>query len=154
MPNILYASRKADRNHLAWRVPDTIDNQHASFQVDVRHVVEGERGRLRQENVTKARVQRTHELNELAKAVLRGDIRIPDIEDKSNIHWIQDYVIQVGRSPIEERQGMPRRYRRNHHLAAQALGTRNKKRSTEGSALKTLGTIAKAGRNEHFGGTL
>jgi 5,5'-dehydrodivanillate O-demethylase oxygenase subunit len=40
----------------------------------------------------------------LTKAVLRGDLRIPDIEDKSNIHWIQDYVIQVGQSQMEERR--------------------------------------------------
>ena len=79
------------------------DNQHASFQVDVQHVVEGERGRLYQERHD-ARVHRTHELNELAKAVLRGDLRIPDIEDKSNIHWIQDYVIQVGQSQMDERR--------------------------------------------------
>src|SRR4030095_11426773 len=35
-------------------------------------------------------------LDEMAKAVRRGDIRIQDIEDKSNIHWIQHYVIQLG----------------------------------------------------------
>ncbi len=35
-------------------------------------------------------------LDEIAKAVRRGDIRIQDIEDKSNIHWIQDYVVQLG----------------------------------------------------------
>jgi len=101
MPNIL-CFKEGDRNHLAWRVPID-DDQHTSFQVDVQHVVEGERGRLYKER-HEARVQRTDELSELAKAVLRGDIRIPDIEDKSNIHWIQDYVIQVGQSSIDERR--------------------------------------------------
>jgi hypothetical protein len=51
-----------------------------------------------------ARTERVNELNELAKAVPRGDLRIPDIEDKSNIHWIQDYVIQVRQSQMEERR--------------------------------------------------
>jgi hypothetical protein len=37
MPNIL-CFKEGDRNHLAWRVPID-DNQHASFQVDVQHVV-------------------------------------------------------------------------------------------------------------------
>ena len=35
-------------------------------------------------------------LDEMAKAVRRGDIRIQNIEDKSKIHWIQDYVVQLG----------------------------------------------------------
>jgi 5,5'-dehydrodivanillate O-demethylase len=101
MPNVL-CFKEGDRDHLAWRVPID-DDQHASFQVDAQHVVEGERGRLYKERHA-ARTEKAAELNELAKAVLRGDIRIPDIEDKSNIHWIQDYVIQVGQSPIAERR--------------------------------------------------
>ena len=55
-------------------------------------------------NATKREYVELSEFNELAKAVLRGDLRIPDIEDKSNIHWIQDYVIQVGQSSIDERR--------------------------------------------------
>jgi 5,5'-dehydrodivanillate O-demethylase len=101
MPNVL-CFKEGDRDHLAWRVPID-DHQHASFQVDVQHVTEGERGRLYRERHA-ARTEKAQELNELAQAVLRGDIRIPDIEDKSYIHWIQDYVIQVGQSPIEQRR--------------------------------------------------
>jgi len=101
MPNVL-CFKEGDRDHLAWRVPID-DNTHASFQVDAQHVMEGERGRLYQERHA-ARTHKVDQLNELARAVLRGDIRIPEIEDKSNIHWIQDYVIQVGQSPIDERR--------------------------------------------------
>jgi 5,5'-dehydrodivanillate O-demethylase len=102
IPNIL-CFKEGDRNHLAWRVPID-DNHHASFQVDVQHVLEGERGRLYKERHEARTGKRGAALDEMAKAVLRGEIRIPDIEDKSNIHWIQDYVIQVGQSTIEERR--------------------------------------------------
>ena len=101
MPNVL-CFKEGDRDHLAWRVPID-DEKHASFQVDAQHVTEGERGRLYKERHA-ARTQQAEKLNELAKAVLRGEIRIPDIEDKSNIHWIQDYVIQVGQSSLEQRR--------------------------------------------------
>jgi hypothetical protein len=42
---------------------------------------------------------------ELGKAVLRGDIRIQDIDgdDKANIIWIQDYVTQVGQGAFADR---------------------------------------------------
>jgi hypothetical protein len=53
--------------------------------------------RQREAIVTTARTGKTGaSLDEIAKAVRRGDIRIQDIEDKSNIHWIQDYVIRLG----------------------------------------------------------
>ena len=40
--------------------------------------------------------ERRASLDEIVKAVRRRDIRIQDIEDKSNTHWIQDYVIRLG----------------------------------------------------------
>jgi hypothetical protein len=47
-----------------------------------------------------------HPYQELGEAVLRGDIRIQDIDgdDKANIVWIQDYVTQVGVSRTAERR--------------------------------------------------
>jgi hypothetical protein len=43
---------------------------------------------------------------EIAEAVLRGEIRIQDIDgdDKANLVWIQDYVTQVGVSRTSERK--------------------------------------------------
>ena len=43
---------------------------------------------------------------EVAEAVLRGDIRIQDIDgdDKANLVWIQDDVTQVGVSRTSERR--------------------------------------------------
>jgi hypothetical protein len=44
--------------------------------------------------------------NELGAAVLRGEIRIQDLEgnDRANIVWVQDYAVQVGQGPIELRK--------------------------------------------------
>ena len=43
---------------------------------------------------------------EIGEAVLRGDIRIQDIEgpERANIVWIQDYATQVGQGPLELRK--------------------------------------------------
>ena len=43
---------------------------------------------------------------EIGEAVLRGDVRIQDIEgaERSNIVWIQDYATQVGQGPLELRK--------------------------------------------------
>ena len=43
---------------------------------------------------------------ELGEAILRGDLRIQDIDgdDKANMIWIQDYVTQVGQGPLSERK--------------------------------------------------
>jgi hypothetical protein len=47
-----------------------------------------------------------HSYIELGKAVLRGDIRIQDIDgdDRANMIWIQDYATQVGQGPLSERK--------------------------------------------------
>jgi len=43
---------------------------------------------------------------ELGEAVLRGDLRIQDIDgdDKANLIWIQDYVTQVGQGSFADRK--------------------------------------------------
>ena len=43
---------------------------------------------------------------EIGEAVLRGDLRIQDIEgpERSNIVWIQDYATQVGQGPLDLRK--------------------------------------------------
>jgi 5,5'-dehydrodivanillate O-demethylase oxygenase subunit len=94
-----------DRNHLVWRVPID-DESHTSFQLDVMHIADGDEG----EKYKARHLARTGKLGrpyqELGEAVLRGDIRIQDIdgEDKANIVWIQDYVTQVGVSRTAERR--------------------------------------------------
>jgi 5,5'-dehydrodivanillate O-demethylase len=104
LPNIL-CFRERDRDHLAWRVPID-DNNHASFQLDVTHITEGEEGEA-YKNRHKARTgQLGRSPKELGEAVLRGEVRIQDIEgaERSNIVWIQDYATQVGQGPLELRK--------------------------------------------------
>jgi hypothetical protein len=104
MPNIL-GFKEADRDHLAWRVPID-DESHASFQLDVQHYQDGVEG----EAVKKRHAARTGKLgrspNELGAAVLRGELRIQDLDgdDKANIVWVQDYAVQVGQGPYQLRR--------------------------------------------------
>jgi 5,5'-dehydrodivanillate O-demethylase len=104
MPNVLLF-KESDRDHIAWRVPID-DEHHASFQLDVQHVRDGIEG----EAVKARHAARSGKLgrspNELGAAVLRGDIRIQDLEgdDKANIVWVQDYAVQVGQGPIALRK--------------------------------------------------
>jgi hypothetical protein len=103
MPNIL-GFKESDRT-TAWRVP-VDDETHTSFQLDIQHVSGGIEG----EAVKKRHAARTGKLgrspNELGAAVLRGEIRIQDLEgdDRANIVWVQDYAVQVGQGPIELRK--------------------------------------------------
>ena len=104
LPNIL-CFRERDRDHLAWRVPVDDDN-HASFQLDVTHILEGEEGEA-YKNRHKARTGKLgRSPSEIGEAVLRGDVRIQDIEgpERSNIVWIQDYATQVGQGPLALRK--------------------------------------------------
>lgn len=104
LPNIL-CFRERDRDHLAWRVPID-DESHSSFQLDVTHILEGEEG----EAYVRRHQARTGKLGrsptEIGEAVLRGDVRIQDIEgdERANIIWIQDYATQVGQGSVELRR--------------------------------------------------
>jgi 5,5'-dehydrodivanillate O-demethylase len=93
-----------DRNHLVWRVPID-DENHTSFQLDVMNVTEGDEGEKYRERHEARAGKRGRPYGEIAEAVLRGEIRIQDIEgdDKANLVWIQDYVTQVGVSRTAER---------------------------------------------------
>jgi hypothetical protein len=99
-PNII-SFKSPERIHLAWRVPID-DEHHWSFQIDVMHV----EGTLyeRRHAARSGKLGRSY--IELAEAVLRGDLRIQDIEgdDKANLIWIQDYVTQVGQGKFADRK--------------------------------------------------
>jgi 5,5'-dehydrodivanillate O-demethylase len=105
MPNVLCFRRGGDRDHLAFRVPID-DDQHVSFQVDVQFKT----GNEADEAVQKRHAARSGNLgrspNEVGAAVLKGKVRIQDIEgdEKANIVWIQDYAVQVGQGPVRTRK--------------------------------------------------
>jgi len=102
-PNIR-TFKSPERDHLVWRVPIE-DELHASFQLDVMHITEGERGQVYKQRhaVRTGKLGRSYK--ELSEAILRGDLRIQDIEgdDKANMIWIQDYVTQVGLGTFADR---------------------------------------------------
>ena len=82
------------------------DESHASFQLDVTHILEGKEGEA-YKNRHKARTGKLgRPPSELGEAVLRGEIRIQDIDgdERANIIWIQDYATQVGQGPVELRK--------------------------------------------------
>jgi len=103
-PNI-GAFKSADRDHIAWRVPID-DEHHESFQVDLMHKTVGEEGYTfeRRQAARIGKLGRSYV--ELAEAVLRGEMRIQDLEgdDTANFIWLQDYVVQVGMGSFADRR--------------------------------------------------
>ena len=87
-----------------WRVPID-DETFASFQLDVMHVTEGEEGEVYRRRHLARTGKTGRSYVELGEAILRGDLRIQDIEgdDKANLVWIADYVTQVGVGKFADR---------------------------------------------------
>ena len=110
MPNMIYikvAPEDAQSDwvdYLAWRVP-VDDEHHRSFNLSLAHVTgeAAERYRERQRQ-REARLAELPSPNDLAAAVLRGGLRVHDIEDYANIVLVQDTVAQVGQGVIADRE--------------------------------------------------
>jgi len=107
MPNVSHGTRTAPelgrdswRDALTWRVP--VDDEHfATYGVNMTHVAGEARARYEQSLLDRAERLKTLERPEpLAKRVLKGELRIADIEDRhadyGRLFNIQDYVAQVG----------------------------------------------------------
>jgi 5,5'-dehydrodivanillate O-demethylase len=103
-PNIR-SFKGPERDHLAWRVPID-DESHASFQVDHMHITKGEEGDIYRRRHAARTGNLGQSYKETAEAVLRGDIRVQDIQgdDAANFIWIQDYVTQVGQGRFADRR--------------------------------------------------
>jgi len=89
--------------HMSWRVP-VDDESCASYIVDFNGLTgaEAEAYLARRE----ARAENgSSDAAALAEAVLRGDLRIEAIEDRSHVVNVQDYVAQVGQGAIAPRDG-------------------------------------------------
>jgi 5,5'-dehydrodivanillate O-demethylase oxygenase subunit len=87
--------------NLSWRVP--LDDEH-TLGFNVSHLPltgqAAERYRARRSE----RARGGPRPRELAEAILRGELHIDDIEDKTNIVGIEDYVAQVGQGSIVARE--------------------------------------------------
>ncbi|MBM2809670.1 MAG: hypothetical protein HW416_429 [Chloroflexi bacterium] len=95
MPNVVHGRRDGGGEAITWRVPVDDDNC-VSFGVNLL-MLEGdaadawwERRRTRRGVETQRRV------NELGAAILRGEVRVHDVEDRSVLFNVQDYTAQVG----------------------------------------------------------
>ena len=102
MPNINYLKGTPNENalgwveHLSWRVP--VDDEHCvSYVVQLTHVTGAaadEYRERRKRKVEKART--TASATMLGPRVLEGSLRMDEIEDRTFIVNLQDYVAQVG----------------------------------------------------------
>lgn len=109
IPNMTY-SRSPDRDRLSWKVP-LDDEKYLNFQANLMHLPPGSDPELYQNWHTSRRGERSGpSYLEVAESILRGELSIEEVEDRSNMNWIQDYVTQVG-------QGHPRDY-----LSTERLG--------------------------------
>ncbi|HWP29662.1 MAG TPA: aromatic ring-hydroxylating dioxygenase subunit alpha [Chloroflexota bacterium] len=108
MPNVLHIMLPAGTREagwmdaLAWRVP-VDDETHRSFNVNLVHV-RGEAAERYRAWLASQPPYTGPSAVELGDAVLRGELRVDDIEDRSVIVNVQDYVAQVGQGRIQDRR--------------------------------------------------
>ncbi len=108
MPNVLHIMLPAGTREagwmdaLAWRVP-VDDETHRSFNVNLVHVT-GEAAERYRAWLASQPPYTGPSAVELGDAVLRGELRVDDIEDRSVIVNVQDYVAQVGQGRIQDRR--------------------------------------------------
>ena len=110
MPNILYIMGSPEdaqagwTDHLAWRVPID-DVTHQSFQLALTHATGEAAERVRQRlAVRRAKLAELPPSQELAAAVLRGELRVQDLGYRPDIVNIQDHVAQMGQGIIVDHQ--------------------------------------------------
>lgn len=97
---ILLAKGTAHALHTSWRVPID-DESHVTYRVNLTTVTGAEAQRL-VDSRPPSYYDRSS-IRALGDAVLAGKIRLQDIEDRTHIEFIQDYVVQVGQGPIDTR---------------------------------------------------
>jgi 5,5'-dehydrodivanillate O-demethylase len=109
MPNINYLKDPPKENsrgwveHLSWRVP--VDDENcASYVIQLAHVTGADAEEYRERRKRKLEKARTTaSATMLGPRVLEGSLRIDDIEDRTFIVNLQDYVAQVGQGTIADR---------------------------------------------------
>lgn len=108
MPNMTY-SRGRERDRLSWKVP-LDDETFLNLQANLMRLPMGEEAAIYQRrNAARRGERKGPSYREVAEAVLRGELTLEEVEDRSNMNWIQDFVTQVG-------QGHPRDYLRTERL--------------------------------------
>ncbi|HZR98209.1 MAG TPA: Rieske 2Fe-2S domain-containing protein [Chloroflexota bacterium] len=87
-----------------WLVP-VDDAHHMGFGVLMNHLTPEAQAKFRERGAGKRWLPRNAaKLEETAAAVLRGELRIEEVEDKSTIELVQDMVSQWGQGVIRDRE--------------------------------------------------
>ena len=113
MPNISFMSVYQDvtgwTDHIAWRVPVDDDN-HLSFMVDLVHVEGAVADNYRRERAELAdAIAKAPPADDMARAVLRGEMTWAEIEGHPDLLAIQDLVALMGQGAYTERGKEPHR---------------------------------------------
>jgi 5,5'-dehydrodivanillate O-demethylase len=98
---IMMAKKVSHQLHVSYRVPID-DASHHTFRVTLTPVT-GDEARRLLDGRSKSFDDRAG-IAELANAVLAGKLRMQDIQDRTHIEFIQDYIAQVGQGPVETRE--------------------------------------------------
>ncbi len=108
MPNILHIMGSPEdaqsgwTDHIAWRVPID-DVTHQSFQLALTHVTGEAADRLRARQAQRrATLADLPPSQELAAAVLRGELRVHDLGHRPDVVNIQDHVAQMGQGILAD----------------------------------------------------
>ncbi len=109
MPNTNFIKGSPNENgsgwveHLSWRVP-VDDETCASYTMTLTHVTGQAAEDYRQQRAARlASVDANASAANLGPKVLAGDLRIEDIEERTFIVNVQDYVAQLGQGAIADR---------------------------------------------------
>ncbi len=109
MPNLLVfkgaptsSGGPIERDQFAWRVPID-DLRHRSFNVSHANLTGAEAERYREQMARRQGPATGPSANELAWAVLRGELRVHDLADRPDIVNVQDAVAQIGQGQIPDR---------------------------------------------------
>lgn len=139
IPYMTYG-RSRERDRLAWKVPLDDDN-FLDLQANLMFLPPGKDAEIYYRRHAVRRGERkAPPYEEMAEAVLRGELTIEEVEDRSNMNWIQDYTTQVG-------QGHPRDYLHTERLGRsdidiilyRQLWEREVRAMLEGRPLKSWG---------------
>lgn len=98
---ILLAKNVKHALHVSWRVPID-DEKHATFRVNL-ITATGDDAKEILAKRTPAYYDRSV-INKYGDAVIAGKMRLSDIEDRTHIEVIQDYVAQVGQGDVSVRE--------------------------------------------------
>lgn len=107
MPNVMFSMVYYDvtgwTEHLAWRVPLT-DESHASFIVDLVHVTGKEVGAyLERRRAAEEEIAKLPPPEEIAQAVLRGEMHVSEITARPDLIAIQDMIALIGQGASPDR---------------------------------------------------